>query len=119
MMAPRAQTSVSALLASVALFSLPAAAQPGPAPASPAERVIAITGAPDEPPVVLYAAPDVPLMVSFDAPLRKDAAVTVQGADVHPHPFLPNALVITPSKSLAGSGLGARCWCRWWMAPSP
>src|SRR5512132_1243880 len=104
MTALRVQTRLPTLLASLALSSLPAIAQPGPGASSAPERVIAVSGAPDEPPPVLYAAPDVPLVVIFDAPLRKDAAVTIPGADVRPHPFLPNALFITPSKPLAGQG---------------
>ena len=68
-MAPPREASVSALLASVALFSLAAAAQPGPAPACAAEREIAITGAPDEPPAVLYAAP----RTAGDGELRRAA----------------------------------------------
>lgn len=94
---------ISALLASAALFSFPSAAQPGPAPASRAEREIALTGEANEPPAVVYGAPYLPLVVRFDAPLKKDGAVAVQGADVRAHPFIANALVITPSGSLAGA----------------
>jgi hypothetical protein len=101
MTAPLAQASVSTLLASVALFSFTSAAQPGPAQANLPEREIAISGAAEEPPAVVYGAPDVPLVLSFDAPLRKDAAVAVQGADVRAHPFRPDAVVIMPSRSLA------------------
>jgi hypothetical protein len=101
MSSSRAQTSASALLASVALFSFPSAAQPGFTPTKPAEREIAITGAADQPAAVVYGEPDVPLTLSFDAPLKRDAAVTVPGADVRSHPFLSNAIVITPSSPLA------------------
>src|SRR5512132_4535807 len=104
MTAPRAQTSLSALLASAAFVSLSSAAQPGPAPTYPAPREISITGAAGEPPAVVYGAPDLPLVLSFDAPLRKDVPVTVQGADVRPHPFVLNAVVITPSNALASHG---------------
>jgi hypothetical protein len=100
MAASHAQTSAWVLLASAALFPLASAAQSGPAPASQAEREIAITGAADAPPAVVYGAPDLPLMVRFDAPLKKDGVVTVLGADVRPHPFAPNAIVITPSSFL-------------------
>jgi len=100
MTASLARTSASAVLLSVALLSLPSAAQPGPAPASQAERQIAITGAAGEPPVVVYGAPNLSVMVAFDSPLKKDAVVTAQGADVRTHPFIPNAIVITPSSFL-------------------
>ena len=96
----RGQTSTLALLASAALFSFPSAAQPAPALASQAEREIAITGAADEPPATVYGAPNVSIMVSFDSPPKKDGLVVPQGAEVRPHPFVSNAIVITPSSSL-------------------
>ncbi len=52
----------------------------------------------------MYAAADVPVALVFDAALQKDSAVVVPGADVHPHPFRPNALVLTPSSALAAHG---------------
>lgn len=101
MTVPRAQASISVLLASAALVSLPSTAQPGLLPSSQPERELAIIGAADQPPAVVYGAPDWPLMLSFDAPVKKDAALTVSGADVRLHPFLPNAIVITPSSAFA------------------
>src|SRR5512140_1858118 len=97
---PCGQTRTLALLASAALFSLPSRAQPGPAPASQAEREIEITGAADAPPAVVYGAPNLSVMVLFDSPVKKDGLVAPQGAEVRPHPFVPNALVITPSSFL-------------------
>ncbi len=97
---PCGQTRTLALLASAALFSLPSAAQPRPAPASEAEREIEVTGAADAPPAVVYGAPNLSVMVLFDSPVKKDGVVAPQGAEVRPHPFVPDALVITPSSSL-------------------
>lgn len=97
--ASRAQTSLLALLASGAVFPLPSAAQPGPAPASQAEREIVITGAADAPPAV-YCAPGRAMNVSFDAPVKKDGLVPQQGAEVRPNPYDPNAVIITPSRLL-------------------
>ena len=68
------------------------------------EREGVLTGAPDEAPAVVYAAADVPVALVFDAALQKGSAVVVPGADVHPHPFRPNALVLTPSSALAAHG---------------
>lgn len=105
-----ARIPLSALLFSVGWVSLPAAAQPNPVPPErneQAEREVILTGAPDEPPTAVYAAANVPLALVFDGPLLNGSAVVVPGADVRPHPFLANALVLTPSKDLAAQGSSA------------
>src|SRR5437762_2251629 len=79
----------------------------GAAQAERCEREVEVTGAPDERPTVAYGAPNVPLTLVFEAPLQivdGGVVVVLPGADVRPHPFDLNALIITPSRSLAGRG---------------
>jgi hypothetical protein len=90
--------------ASLGLLPLRAEAQPQPCQRGQ-EREIVLTGARDESPAVVYGAADEPLMLQFDAPLRMDEGrAAAPGLDIRPHPYLPDALILTPSKALAAQG---------------
>lgn len=76
-------------------------AQSAPADTVRVEREVVASS---ERAAVVYGAADVALQLVFDAPLqRTDGGVVVvlPGMDVRPHPFLSNALIITPSKLLS------------------
>jgi uncharacterized protein DUF2381 len=63
------------------------------------EREVVADGAGNGQPALLYAAAGIPLVLVFEARLAN--AGGLDGADVHTHPYSPNALVITPSEALA------------------
>jgi len=82
-------------------WPLTSLAQSAPADAVRVEREVVASS---ERAAVVYGAADVALQLVFDAPLeRTDGGVVVvlPGMDVRPHPFLSNALIITPSKLLS------------------
>src|SRR4051794_21060667 len=86
--------------------SATATAQPRPEPQEKleAEREVVVTGEHGEQPAVVYGAANIGVQLIFDAPLqRTDAgsALRLPGGDVRLHPYLENALVLTPSKALA------------------
>jgi len=90
--------------ASALAVSMTAAAQPVPEEKLEVEREVVVTGEPGELPVVVYGAANIGVQLVFDAPLqRTDAGVALKlpGGDVRLHPYLENALVLTPSKALA------------------
>ena len=90
--------------ASVLVVSVTAAAQPVPEEKLEGEREVVVTGEPGELPAVVYGAANIGVQLVFDAPLRRtDAGVAlkVPGGDIRLHPYLENALVLTPSKALA------------------
>jgi len=91
--------------AGLLVASMTAAAQPLlPEAKLEVDREVVVTGEPDERPVVVYGAANIVVQLIFEAPLqRTDAGIALRlsGGDVRPHPYLDNALVLTPSSALA------------------
>src|SRR4051812_7218020 len=88
----------------VLAVSATATAQPLPEEKLEGEREVVVTGEPGERPAVVYGAANVGVQLIFEAPLqRTDAGISLRlpGGDVRLHPYLENALVLTPSKALA------------------
>ena len=87
-------------------MSATATAQPLPEEKLEGEREVVVTGERGERPAVVYAAANVGVQLVFDAPLQRTdggIALRLPGGDVRLHPYLENALVLTPSKALATS----------------
>ncbi|HZN91104.1 MAG TPA: DUF2381 family protein [Myxococcales bacterium] len=93
------------MAAGLLVASMTAAAQPLlPEAKLEVDREVVVTGEPDERPVVVYGAANIVVQLIFEAPLqRTDAGIALRlsGGDVRPHPYLDNALVLTPSSALA------------------
>src|SRR4051812_10542320 len=90
--------------AGLLVTSMTAAAQPLLEEKLEADREVVVTGEPGERPAAVYGAANIGVQLVFDAPVqRTDAglALKLSGGDVRPHPFLDNALVLTPSRALA------------------
>jgi len=88
----------------VLAVSVTAAAQPLPEEKIEGEREVVVTGEPGERPTVVYGAANIGVQLVFDAPLQRTdggIALRLPGGDVRLHPYLENALVLTPSKTLA------------------
>jgi hypothetical protein len=88
----------------VLAVSVTATAQPLPEDKLAGEREVVVTGEPGERPAVVFAAANVGVQLVFDAPLQRTdggIALRLPGGDVRLHPYLENALVLTPSKALA------------------
>jgi hypothetical protein len=86
------------------VMSVTAAAQPLSEEKLGIEREVVVTGEPGELPAVVYGAANIGVQIVFDAPLqRTDAGIALRllGGDVRLHPYLENALVLTPSRALA------------------
>src|SRR6185295_13370872 len=85
--------------------SMTAVAQPLPEEKLEADREVVVTGEPGEQPAMVYGAANIGVQLVFDAPLqRTDAGIGLKlaGGDVRLHPYLNNALVLIPSRALAG-----------------
>jgi len=81
-----------------------AAAQSRPEEKIEADREVVVTGEPGERPALVYGAANIGVQLIFDAPVqRTDAGIALKlpGGDVRSHPYLDNALVLTPSRVLA------------------
>src|SRR3954470_21724601 len=92
--------------AGVLMASMTAAAQPLLEEKLEADREVVVTVEPGDRPAVVYGAANVAVQIVFDAPLqRTDAGIALKlpGGDVRLHPYLDNALVVTPSRALASS----------------
>jgi len=90
--------------AGVLVVSVTAAAQPLPEEKIEVEREVVLTGERGELPAVVYGAANIGVHLIFDAPVqRTDAGIALKlpGGDVRLHPYLENALVLTPSRALA------------------
>jgi uncharacterized protein DUF2381 len=81
-----------------------ASAQPLPEKLVEVDREVVLTGEPGERSAVVYGAANIGVQLVFEAPLqRTDAGIALKlpGGDVRLHPYLDNALVLTPSSALA------------------
>src|SRR3954453_8827668 len=90
--------------ASLLAVSATTAAQPRPEGKLEAEREVVVTCEPGDRPVLVYGASNIGVQLIFDAPLqRTDAGIALKlpGGDVRLHPYLDNALVLTPSRALS------------------
>src|SRR6185295_1188987 len=90
--------------AGVLVASMTAAAQPLVEEKLEVEREVVVTGEPGDQPAVVYGAANIGVQIFFDAPLRRtDAGIALKlpGGDVRLHPYLDNALIVTPSRALA------------------
>lgn len=91
--------------AGLLVVSMTAAAQPLPEEKLEVEREVMVTGEPGERPAVVYGAANIGVQLVFEAPLQRTDAGTallvLPNADVRLHPYLENALFLTPSMALA------------------
>src|SRR4051794_21447911 len=91
-------------VAGALVVSMTAAAQPRPEERLEADREVVVTGEPGDRPALVYGAANIGVQIIFDAPLqRTDAGIALKlpGGDVRLHPYMDNALVLTPSRVLA------------------
>lgn len=94
------------VIVGVLAVPLAAAAQSQPGEGLVAGREVVVTGASGEHPVVVYGIANVVVELVFDAPVqRTDAglALRLASGDARLHPFLDNALLVTPSHALSAS----------------
>lgn len=104
----RLRPSSWCVAAGVLAVSATATAQPLPEEKLEGEREVVVTGEPGERPAVVFAAANVGVQLVFDAPLQRmdgGIALRLPGGDVRLHPYLENALVLTPSKALASGAM--------------